>query len=556
MARFYQAVAAEEAEKARQRKEVTNEKSAEPSISWKVAVEFSRKVQEHPPIQELTWHQRKQRTVQDRRASLEAASHTTRSLPQPEFDMKSTLSRKEPAKITTEEEEDTVFEAIRIKTATEVAESKYHSTLGHREEERIKTKAREKGEEIQERDWKVKFQEEDEGDVEEEELGEELYEDEELEEEESLEEESSEFDEEEELYKSMEEEEEIYHPSSLGTRHIERFAEQEDDTYHPRDMVPYASSVEVPLARASEWQHTAWSTDDATTALKSILKHNSKFQEDLEDTRHELSIRELERSPPKSFRESLPKDLVPSSISERHSHWPSSPFEPRSPELPQPVEQQVYNAEEFRVQDDIRSIPSKSAPFLQQIASSTIESRISPTRPNTHIAAPIIFATERTIHTGTPAALSAEASKNKLMLISKSSNEEDTEASRAVADYYGDIIRDHARPKKTIRQYLNTAEMKAAASMSQNQGENLPTPTPQVSRTPEAEPELEFSLEEQVVTAEQSSYNKFTAQVTAEKGAPDRHTAPVTAEKSARNRYTAPVTAKQSTHDRYTAPVT
>jgi hypothetical protein len=575
MARFYQAVAAEEAEKAKQRKETLNRKSAEPPVSSTENGRSSRKVpaktMEHSPMQELTWHQRKQRTVQDRRLSLEAASHVTREFPQPEFDMKSTLNQKKPPKVPYEEEENTKFETMRIETA----ETKYHSTLRHTVEERMKTKAYE---EIQETEWKAILQEEDEEEVEdeeveeeeveeedeeveeeEEELGEESYGNEELEEEESSEE-DSEFEEEEELYRSMEEEEEIYHPDSTGTRHIERFAEQEDDTYHPSGVVPYALSVEVPRARASERQRTSRSIDDANAALKSILKHNNKFQEDLEDTRHELPVRELERSPPKSFRESLPEELVHSLVSDRRSHLRSSPLEPRSPELPQPVEQQVQSAEEFRIQNDIISIPSETAPFVQQVASSTIISRTSPTKQKSHIAVPIVSATERTMHTAAPAALAADPSKKKPTLINKSSVEDDTEASRAVADYYGDIIRDHARPKKLVRQYLNTAEMKAAAFVSQNEREYLQTTSVSASRTPEANPEIERSAEEEAVSAEQSAHNRYTAEqsaqdrYTAEQSAHDRYTASVTAEQSSRDRYSAPGAIEQSSRDRYSAP--
>jgi hypothetical protein len=568
MARFYQAVAAEEAEKAKQRKETLDRKSAEPPVYSTETGGSSRKVPaktvEHSPMQELTWHQRKQRTVQDRRLSLEAASHVTRTLPQPEFDMKPMLNQKKPPKLPYEEEENTMFETIRIETVTEASETKYHSTLRHTEEERMKTKAYE---EIQEREWKAILQEEDEEEVEEEEvqeeeveeeeveeeeLGEESYGNEELEEEESSEEEDSEFDEEEELYKSMEEEEEIYHPDSTGTRHIERFAEQEDDTYHPSGVVPYGLSVEALVARASERQRTSRSTDDANAALKSILKHNNKFQEDLEYTRHELPVRELERSPPKSFRESLPEGLVHSFISDRRPHLPSSLLEPRSPELPQPVEQEVHSAEEFRIQKDILPIPSETAPFLQQVTSSTIESRTSPTKQNSHIAAPIISATERTMHTAAPAALAADHSKKQPTLIRKSSVEDDTEASRAVADYYGDIIRDHARPKKPVRQYLNTAEMKAAAFVSQNEREYLQTPALPASRTPEAKPDIERSVEEQAVTAEQSAHGRYTA----EKSSYERYTVPTTTKKSAYDRYTAPVTEEQSSQESYTAPVT
>jgi hypothetical protein len=513
MARFYQAVAAEEAEKSRRKEEITDRKSAETPTRSTETGELSRKLQtkslESTPKEEHAWHQRQHKELQYRQDSFEAAPQEKRASPQSEIDMESILSRKQPVKLSTAEEEQAIFEIIRMKAVTEAEESKPHYTVHHREEERLRKmvstiKTHEEEKEMYEREAEVQLQEENEEEVqEEEELEEEdSYENEELEEEESLEEDSSEFDEEEELYKSMEEEEETYRLGSTITRHIDRFAEQEDDTYHPRSMVPAVSSLEVPLARTLERQFTQQSSGDATAAIKSILKHNSKFQEGLEDMierKQELPPRDLERSPPKSFRESVPKQLTSLFISNKRSHSPSTRPESQGPGPPQP---ETDSADEFRMKDEEIFIPAETVPFIEKHAASKAKSNISSPKHTKSLAAHILPITA-------PALSAAEAAKQRRMLIRKAPKEEDTEASRAVADYYGDIIRDHARPKKPVRQYLNTTEMKAAAYVSQKQENNAPTPEPTVSHAPE--PETRLSVEAQIDVAEQSAHDRYTA---------------------------------------------
>jgi hypothetical protein len=503
MARFYQAVAAEEAEKARQRKEVMESK-------WAESGELSRKLQtnivELPPKQDLTWHQIKERKLQDRRGSLETAPHMNRASPQRDANLKSIPSQKEPVKFFTDEEAEAV-DRTRMETVSAAEKSTTYSILRQRQEERMKMvpKMDKSGEEnwMHEREEELKLQEvvnKEEEEQEEEELEEEeYYENDELEEEESLQEVNSEFDEEEELYKSMEEEEESCHPSSRVTRHTEIFAEREDVTYHPRSMVPKASSMEVPLARILERQNSPSPTGDA---LKSILKHNSRFQDDLEDMiekKHDLPSRELERSPPRSFRENLPKELLTSFIPDRPSQRSSPRPEPQtavSPEL-----------EEVRMRNDEASLAAEAeaAHLLGELATLKAETHISAAYPFIPAAVPTIPTTKPGISTA------AEVSKQKRMLMRKASVEEDTEASRAVADYYGDIIRDHARPKKSVRQYLNTAEMKAAASASQKQEDGAPSPELPTSQTPQPEPEL--GVEAQVLTAEKSLYDRYNPRV-------------------------------------------
>lgn len=109
-----------------------------------------------------------------------------------------------------------------------------------------------------------------------------------------------------------------------------------------------------------------------------------------------------------------------------------------------------------------------------------------------------------------------ERERQKRALIRRASMEEDREGSRAVADLYGDIIRDHAKPKMPIKKYMSTAEMKAAAFASRQR--SLPTPEPPPSPSPTPEPESEpepetLSVEEQHVITEISAYDRYTAPV-------------------------------------------
>lgn len=495
MARFYQAVAEEEAEKARERKVM------EPPVIATESAEFSMKVHARTldlaPNQELRWHRRKQTTLEDSRGSSEAATHGVGASPQPEINLKSTFGRQQPVRLFTEEEEEEMEELERIgrKGVTEADDSGGHSIL-NREEKEKKALCEEK--QVKKKEYGMKIGEEAEEEPELEILRE-FYENEELEEEESLEEESSEFDEEEDLYKSMEGEESTHTSSSTDKRQIETFAEQEDDTYHPSSMVPRSG--------ASERQHFTHASD----ALQSILKHNIKFQEDWEDTmhrEHELPLQALERSPPRSFREILPKESKPSFISDRHSRA-MSPVELQPLQRPQPVAQEadIRRKEYVRIEDDKVSMPAETASSVAKSVLWKDESRILSPKANRDVAAAVVSTTESAVNTVTPDVLTAEAVKQKRMLISKSSVEEDTEASRVVADYYGDIIRDHARPKKTVRQYLNTAEMKAAASVSKP--DTVAPQTPE--RGPQEEPELVDEIKP--VTTEQSAYSRYTSSV-------------------------------------------
>jgi hypothetical protein len=352
----------------------------------------------------------------------------------------------------------------------------------------------------------MNLQEEDEEEQVEENLFGEFCENEELKEEDSLGEEGSEFDEEEDLYNIMEGEESTYQSGGVATLPIERFAEQEDDTYHPRLMVS--------LSKVSEGQYPAHPSADASNAFPSILQQNIRFQEDLENMvhrKHEMPPREIERSPPRSFRESLPKELKSSFISDRRSAS-VSPFE-QSHTLSQ--EADMRREGYVRMEDDKVSLPAKAAPSVQRSVPSKVGSRIAAPKPNGHIVAAVASTTGSTGNNATPLVLAPGAVKQKSVLSRKAYGEEDTEASRAVADYYGDIIRDHARPKKILRQYLNTAEMKAAARVSQQVDTCISKSGPAAIRRPEEGPEQEAELgvETQTVAAEQSGPERYTTTV-------------------------------------------
>ena len=529
MARFYRAVEAEEAEKARQRKVIDP-----PAITME-AGEFSRKTHtrtlELAPKQELKWHKAKHTTLQESWANAGAATHVDVASPQTEAHLQSTVGRKEPARRYAEEEDEEEeeeeeeeeqeedeeeeegggggggreLERRGVHTVTEDDDSKYRSIIGRG---RSENKDREEEKEAKKEEDEIKLQEEDEEEQEEENIFGEFCENEELKEEESLDEEGSEFDEEEDLYKIMEVEESTHQSSGVATLPIGRFAEQEDDTYHPRLMVA--------LSKVSERQYPAHPTADASNASPSILQRNIRFQEDLEDRVHrknEMPLRQIERSPPRSFRESLPKELKPPFISDRRSRS-ISPFEPQHLEQSHTLSQETDMRREgyVRMEDDKVSLPAKVAPSVHRSVPSKVGDGISAPKPNGHIAAAFASTTESTGDAATPLVLAPRAAKQKSVLSRKASREEDTEASRAVADYYGDIIRDHARPKKIFRQYLNTTEMKAAARVSQQVDTCVSKSDPAATRRPNEGPvqEAELGVETQRATAEQSAPEGYT----------------------------------------------
>jgi len=167
------------------------------------------------------------------------------------------------------------------------------------------------------------------------------------------------------------------------------------------------------------------------------------------------------------------------------------------------------------MEDDKVSSPAKAAPSVHRSVPSKVRGRISAPKPNGHITAAVASTTESTGNTATSLVLAPRAAKQKSVFSRKASGEEDTEASRAVADYYGDIIRDHARPKKIVRQYLNTAEMKAAAHVSQQVDTRVSKSDPAATRRPNEGPEQEAELgvETKRATAEQSAPEGYTASV-------------------------------------------
>jgi hypothetical protein len=488
--------------------------------------EFSRKAHtrtlELAPKQELRWHKGKQTTLQESWVNAGATTQVAVASPPTEVHLQSTVGRKEPAIRYAEEEEEEEeedeeeeggrgrgLERIGVHTITEDDDSKRRSIIGRGKNE---NKAREEEKEAKKEEDEMKLREEDEEEQEEENIFGEFCENEELKEEESLGEDDSEFDEEEDLYKIMEGEESTHQSSGVTTLPIEMFAEQEDDTYHPRLMVA--------LSKVSERQHPTYPTADASNAFPSILQHNIRFQENLEGMVHrkyEMPLREMERSPPRSFRENLPKELKSSFISERRS-GSISPFEPQHLEQSHTLSQEADMRREgyVRMEDDKVSLPAKAVPsFHRPVPSKVGPSGISAPKPNGHIAAAVASTTESAGNTATPLVLAPGAAKQKNVHSRKASGEEDTEASRALADYYGDIIRDHARPKRTVRQYLNTAEMKAAARVSQQVDTCVSKSDPAATRGPEERPEqeVELGVETQTVAAEQSAPERYTATV-------------------------------------------
>ncbi|PSN33374.1 hypothetical protein C0J52_23697 [Blattella germanica] len=613
MARFYQAVAEEEAEKAIQRKENMERRSAEPTTmesrrrSFEIndvqMKEISRKIQSIVP-EELPWQQKKQNIFQDTKEISDGVSSLKKPTLQPEIHLKSIVNRKEPVQLSTKEEEEAIFDRVRQKTSTpqetpKPPEKTPRSILRNRVEDTIPKHYEAKPIEVKEVEVRVEL--EDEG------MQEDDYpENEELDGEECLEEENSEFDEEEELYKRIEEVEENYHPNSEAVRRFDRFAEEEEEeeTYHPRNMIPKSPPTQAPIVRTLERQLTPRPSNDVPYFPKSILKsNNTSFQQQLEEMverPRNVIPRELERSPPKSFRENHPKELLPQFSSDTGSRSPSPlprspspppesplplspspprdspepelqfsttpepemfspprvspsplPFSPTPPESPEP---EFYMAEEgqeggrhsgTKVHSRIEtSVPETKTywkepvipPEMPQVSETNVywkEPVIPPEKPevpNTEIPSPqpttitpqpVPEPPKPTISSSIvpePTISAAEAARQRRMQIRKLSIEEDFEEKRAMADHYGEIIRDNTRPKRTSKRYTTISEMKIAAAeaAARRREKLLMTPEPTRSPTPEPEPEPEpefneLSPEQQNIVLEQSAYDRYTA---------------------------------------------
>ena len=614
MARFYQAVAAEEAEKARERKDILDRRPSNSSDRKRRSLEaedvdirnISRKTENKPvesPVQELTWHQRKKNIFQERRDSNEGFNLAKKETPEPEINIKPILMKKEPARLSTREEEEAIFETVRQKRADKEPELPKppevipRSILRNRQvEKEFVPKYYEEKKPLEVEKVEIKYELEQEEDLEEEEeevveeeevIEEEEYiENEELDGEESTEEDNSEFEEEEELYKRIEEEEQSY-PSNVSSRRFDKFAEEEEEeeTYHPRSMIPAAPTGPAPIVRTLERQLTPRPSNDVPFYPKSILKSpNMTFQQQLEEMVERprgIVARELERSPPKSFRDNYPKGLLPQFSSDTVSRTPSpdtlspsppletpspqplspspppfstSPFpespspEPEllfplvtklpEPRVPHPMSpepeffmaegsEEDEDSEKFMDTEDISQTETK--PPLPPVDYQVSVPEISPVHPAVPISQPVPAPRESlkpevpppkpsASPTRDPTISPSEAARQKKMLIRKLSLEEDAEEKRAMADHYGEIIRDYSRPKRSSKKYTTISEMKAAAAAAaaRERERLLMTPEPTRSPTPEPEPEPEpefeeLSKEEQTVIVEQSAYDRYTA---------------------------------------------
>ncbi|KAJ9581697.1 hypothetical protein L9F63_023124, partial [Diploptera punctata] len=560
MARFYQAVAEEEAEKARERKDRMERKlSGTPEVKRRSLEAEDVEIKNTsgnsynktliPPTQELTWHQRKPNIFQEKKFNNEGVTSVKRESPKPEINLKSIITKAEPAKLS----KIVPRSILRNRLEGKPDYPRYYEEKKPTELEKIKMKY-----EVEDEEEEELVDEEEEEELEEEEdvvNEEEFLGNEELEGEESIDEDNSEFEEEEELYKKIEEEEEKLQPSDAPSNRYGRFAEEEEEeTYHPRNMVPSSPTGPAPIVRTLERQLTPRPSNDVQFHPKSILKTtNMTFQQQLEEMIERprgYVTRELERSPPKSFRDNVPKQLMQQFSSDTGSRSPSpdtlspspppespsplplspsppiSPSPPRespspepelfiSPPLKQPEprfppvmspEPEFFMAEEGQEEEEddnfvdtiessqnetISTEPEVSVPQVPPI-----EARVPPPEP---VPTPEPILTPEPVPTPEPPVppkpsaspvrdptiTPSEAARQKKMLIRKMSLEEDAEEKRAMADHYGEIIRECSLPKRVSKRYTtidNSNVQKIKNARSEIFASQLSKKFPEVAR--------------------------------------------------------------------------
>nr|CAD7409633.1 unnamed protein product [Timema cristinae] len=254
----------------------------------------------------------------------------------------------------------------------------------------------------------------------------------------------SEYEEEEEearredfLNKFEDEEEETYHPRTmipLSSRPVEqeerldygRFEDLNEETYHPRNMTAMSNRSE-----SSEILHP-----DKSPTIK-VLR-NDKLGE------YKLP----------------PKDFVPKPILKK-----APPVE-LSPSLNQRVESvgkkttrdivRADNKEQPRQEKGFASVSKSPSPSKREI-DAVVRRPKKDEVPQTSGGVAEDFDSDVSLS-------AAETARNRRLRIRQKSLEEDSEANLAIVSHYGDIIREYGQVKKAPAVlYLNTEELKAAA---------------------------------------------------------------------------------------------
>nr|CAD7428501.1 unnamed protein product [Timema monikensis] len=438
MARFYQAVAQEEAEKARLRRQSIERRSSplRPTRirinSLEVGSEDGLNILKTPFMDPLL--RERMQTQQNKQVEIVPRENSRSAVAELEITtgvgkkVTASLTRADPLQLVSprEEREDLARTRDKIASLEQVTRRSALRQSLSEEEEYI------------EEDDDENVEEE-----EEEEFEEEESEDEELEEEEE-EESDSEYEEEEEearredfLNKFEDEEEETYHPRTmipLSSRPVEqeerldydRYEDLNEETYHPRNMTAMSNRSE-----SSEILHP-----DKSPTIK-VLR-NDKLGE------YKLP----------------PKDFVPKPILKK-----APPVE-LSPSLNQRVETvgkkttrdivRADNKEQPRQEKGFASVSKSPSPSKSEI-DAVVRRPKKDEVPQTSGGVAEDFDSDVSLS-------AAETARNRRLRIRQKSLEEDSEANLAIVSHYGDIIREYGQVKKAPAVlYLNTEELKAAA---------------------------------------------------------------------------------------------
>nr|CAD7448449.1 unnamed protein product [Timema bartmani] len=445
MARFYQAVAQEEAEKARLRRQ-SIERRASPLRPTRIRINSLEVGSEDglnilktpfmdPPLRErLQTQQKKQVEIVPRENSRSAVAELGRTTG---IDKKVTASliRADPLQLVSPREEREVFARIRDKIAPleqVTRRSALRQSLSEEEEEE-------------------NAKEDDDESVEEEEEDEEFEEEES--EDEDLEEEEEEAEEEESDIEDEEEEEEVRREDFRN-----RFEDEEEETYHPRTMIPLSSR---PIEQEEGLDYDRYEDiEDETYHPRNVITVSNRSESSAILRPDKVPTTEVLRNDKLGKYKLPPKDFVPKPILKKA---PPVELSPSLNQRVEPVGKKTIrdivrgdNKEQPKQEKGFASVSKSPSPSKSEI-DAVVRRPKKDEVPQTSGGVAEDFDSDVSLS-------AAETARNRRLRIRQKSLEEDSEANLAIVSHYGDIIREYGQVKKAPAVlYLNTEELKAAA---------------------------------------------------------------------------------------------
>nr|CAD7402614.1 unnamed protein product [Timema poppensis] len=448
MARFYQAVAQEEAEKARLRRQSIERRSSplRPTRirinSLEVGSGDGLNILKTPfmdplPRERLQTQQKKQVEIVPREnsrsavAELEITTGVSKKVT-------ASLIRADPLQLVSAREECEDLARTRDKIASLEQVTRRSALRQSLSEE----------EEYVEEDDDENVEEEEDEDVEEEEDEDEEFEEEESEDEELEEEEEVEIDSEDE-----EEEEEARREDFLN-----KFEDEEEETYHPRTMIPLSSRPVEQEEGLDYGRYEDLNEETYHPRNMTAMSNRSESSEILQPDKFP-TIKVLRKDKLGEYK-LPPKDFVPKPILKK-----APPVE-LSPSLNQRVDSvgkkttrdivRADNKEQPRQEKGFTSVSKSPSPSKSEI-DAVVRRPKKDEVPQTSGGVAEDFDSDVSLS-------AAETARNRRLRIRQKSLEEDSEANLAIVSHYGDIIREYGQVKKAPAVlYLNTEELKAAA---------------------------------------------------------------------------------------------